>query len=261
MKGREVKILFTLRPLVKVLSSSYQQYLKYGIKADYSTWLHSIFDEPGVSKITPSFWKRHLHGEVVQRWSEIFGPSAITVVIADESRPEFLFSEVNQFLGLEPDFLKPQPSGGNRSLSVEEISLLLKLNNVFPKERSWDEYRIFIRNGYIRRLTDSVAVSATASKLPTPAWAIAQANKLSSISKQTIQELGVTVRGNLQNLDAETVLEGEPSYPESIDIETVAQAMLVFDKTLVRRIPNRWTIAEYKNRLKKTVRGLFGIDR
>jgi hypothetical protein len=40
IKNREVKVLFTLRPLAKLLGSSYQQYLKYGIKADYVEWLH-----------------------------------------------------------------------------------------------------------------------------------------------------------------------------------------------------------------------------
>ena len=261
VKGREVKIVFTLRPLVKVLSSSYQQYLKYGIKADYSQWLHSVLDEPGVSKITPSFWKRHMHGEVVKRWVDTFGPSAITLVIADETRPEFLFSEVNQILGLPSDFLKPQPTGSNRSLSIEEISLLLQLNNIFPRERDWSEYRIFVRNGYIRRLTDFVPMSAKAGKLPTPTWAIEAANKISLDSKRIIEQLGINVKGNLQRLDSESVLEGEPQYSEHIDIETMAQVMLAFDKSLVRKIPNRWTIAEYVYRLKRAVLGLFGIIR
>ena len=33
IKGRKVQAVFTVRPLVKLLGSSYQQYLKYGIKA------------------------------------------------------------------------------------------------------------------------------------------------------------------------------------------------------------------------------------
>lgn len=261
VRNREVIVLFTLRPLVKVLASSYQQYLKYGTKADYVEWLHSVLDEPGVSKITPSFWKRHQHGEVVSRWVEAFGQSNVSVVLADETRPEFLFESVELILGLERGFLEPQRAGGNRSLSVPEVSLLLNLNRIFPKNREWDEYKIFVRNGYIRRLTDSVPVNESAGKLPTPSWAINQANKISSESKQQIKNLGVQVLGDLDQLDSGSVLEGEPVYSESIDIETVSQAMLAFNKNIVRRIPTRWIRAEYRKRFKEKIRSILGIVR
>jgi hypothetical protein len=256
VKNREVKILFTLRPLVKLLSSSYQQYLKYGTKADYVEWLHSALDEPGVSKVNPTFWKRHMHGDVVSRWAEAFGAGAVTVLIADEARPEFLFEELNAYLGLEKDFLKAQATGNNRSLSLEEVALLLQLNRSFPKERQWSEYLTFIRNGYVRQLTDHVALKPDAEKLPTPSWAIEKANKVAASSKQKIKSLGVSVIGDIESLDSSTVLSGEPSYPNSIDIETVASAMLGFDSRLVRRIPVRWIAAALVHRVKQRLRFL-----
>ena len=121
IKGREVKILFTLRPLVKLLASSYQQYLKYGTKADYVEWLHSVLDEPGVSKVNPTFWKRHTHGDVVARWRELFGAQAVTVVIADESKPEFHFDLENEILGLDKNFMKVKSTGNKRTISKKEV--------------------------------------------------------------------------------------------------------------------------------------------
>jgi hypothetical protein len=256
VKNREVKVLFTLRPLVKILSSSYQQYLKYGTKADYVEWLHSVLDEPGVSKVNPTFWKRHLHGDVVSRWAEAFGAGAVTVLIADEARPEFLFEELNAYLGLEKDFLKAQATGNNRSLSLEEVALLLQLNRSFPKERQWSEYLTFIRNGYVRQLTDHVALKPDAAKLPTPSWAIEKANKVAASSKQKIKSLGVSVIGDIESLDSSTVPSGEPSYPSSIDIETVASAMLGFDSKLAQKIPVRWIAAALLLRLKQRLRFL-----
>jgi hypothetical protein len=216
VKNREIKILFTLRPLVKVLSSSYQQYLKYGTKVDYVQWLHSVLDEPGVSKVNPTFWKRHLHGEVISTWAKVFGSDAITVLIADESKPEFLYQSLSQYLGLSPGFLKDQGTGSNRSLSLEEIALLLALNRNFPKEREWSEYLTFIRNGYIRQLTDRVPIKEGSAKLPTPRWAIDKANTIAADSKNTIASLGVKVIGDLQSLDSASVAEGEPSYPTQL---------------------------------------------
>lgn len=254
IKGRKVKVLFTLRPLVKLLSSSYQQYLKYGTKADYEKWLHSVLDEPGVSKINPTFWKRHMHGDVVSRWAEAFGAENVTVLVVDEKRPEFLFEQVNRYLGLSENFLKSQPTGSNRSLSLEEVSLLLELNKRFPKERSWPEYLVFIRNGYIRQLTDHVPLASNSQKLPTPKWAIDQANQLATDSKRMIQQLGVRVLGDLDSLDSATVPEGQPEYSKNIDIETVAQAMLVFDSRTARKFPVGWLRAALQNRVRTMIR-------
>ena len=257
IRGREVKILFTLRPLAKLLSSSYQQYLKYGTKADYVEWLHSVLDEPGVSKINPTFWQRHMHGEVISRWAQAFGKENVSVLIVDEQRPEFLYESLNDYLGLAAGFLKPQATGTNRSLSLEEVSLLLELNRRFPKERQWNEYLVFIRNGYIRQLTDHVPLKEGSQKLLTPKWAVEKANALASQSKNKIQDLGVKVYGDLQSLDQATVPEGETEYSGSIDIETVVQAMLGFDKSLSMRIPIRWLAEEFLRRIKVRVRSLL----
>ena len=254
IKGREVKVLFTIRPLAKLLGSSYQQYLKYGTKADYSEWLHSVLDEPGVSKINPTFWQRHMHGDVVTRWVEVFGKNNVSVLIADEQRPEFLFESLNKYLGLTPGFLKPQVTGSNRSLSLEEVSLLLELNRNFPKEREWNEYLVFIRNGYIRQLTDHVPLKEGSKKLLTPAWAVAKANTLATDSKLKLQQLGVEVYGDLNSLDSATVTEGEPEYSSTIDIATVAQAMLGFDKRLSKKLPIRWVLGALISKVKSRLR-------
>ena len=253
---REVKVLFTLRPLAKLLGSSYQQYLKYGLKEDYSSWLHSVLDEPGVSKINPTFWKRHMHGKVISAWAEVFGAANVSVIVVDEQKPELLFESINDYLGLPAGLLKSQSSGSNRSLSLEEITLLLELNRGFPKSRQWSEYLTFIRNGYVRQLTDHVPIKQGAAKLPTPSWAVDKANSLATESKNTITALGVQVIGDLQSLDSATVIAGEPSYPTSIDIATVSAAMLGFDRKLTMRLPVGWMFSALKKRLKAQLRFL-----
>jgi hypothetical protein len=157
--------------------------------------------------------------------------------------------------------LKAQSTGSNRSLSLEEVSLLLELNRRFPKERQWNEYLVFIRNGYIRQLTDHVPLKEGSKKLLTPSWAVAKANELSTQSKLKIQQLGVEVYGDITSLDRAAVPDGEPVYSSTIDIETVAQAMLGFDKNLARRVPFRWlvewTTGKIIRRLKWTLKSIF----
>jgi hypothetical protein len=197
-----------------------------------------------------------MHGDVVARWSEVFGAQAVTVVIADESKPEFLFDMVNELLGLDKNFLEVQSTGSNRSLSLEEVSLLLELNRTFPKEREWSEYLTFVRNGYIRQLTDYVPIKDKAAKLPTPVWAIEKANEIAADSKQKINALGVKVLGDLESLDTATVPTGEPTYPTSIDIQTVSAAMLGFDKRLAKRLPGKWILSALISKFKAQFRFL-----
>jgi hypothetical protein len=197
-----------------------------------------------------------MHGDVVARWSEVFGSQSVTVVIADESKPEFLYECVNELLGLSKDLLKAQSTGSNRSLSLEEVSLLLELNRKFPKEREWSEYLTFVRNGYIRQLTDHVPIKEGSAKLPTPTWAIEKANLIAANSKQKIKSLGVKVLGDIESLDSATVPSGEPTYPTSIDIETVSAAMLGFDKRLAKRLPGKWILSALKNKMKAQLRFL-----
>ena len=118
IKVDDVTIVFTLRPLVKLLSSSYQQYLKYGLTPTYEEWLHSVLDEPGVSKLTPTFWKRHEHGRVISQWAKVFGPENVLVVVADETQPTAIFEAFNSILGVPSGTLSQiEGIASNRSLT------------------------------------------------------------------------------------------------------------------------------------------------
>lgn len=258
VKKREVKIVFTIRPLAKLLPSSYQQYLKYGIKADYEKWLHSVLDEPGVAKLTPTFWKRHLHGDVVKRWSETFGSESVSVIVADETRPEFLYESVSELLELPKEFLKAQQTGTNRSLSLEEVSLLLEVNNTFPKDRQWKEYLFFVRLGLIRNLTDHIPVAEGSSKILTPKWAIDKANEIGNASIETIKGLNVNVVGSIEKLKDAQIPEGEIVYSNTIDIQTVAQTILAFNKSQIMRVPNSWIAEKIIRKLRRMLSRLLG---
>ena len=253
LAGHDLEILFTLRPLAKLLPSTYQQYLKYGTVAEYGEWLHSVLDKPGESKINPTFWKRHSHSKVIARWADIFGAAKITVLIVNESQPTFLFDEINKYLQLPDNTLQAQATGSNRSLTMEEIALLLELNRRFPKERSWDEYGIFIRNGYIRELTDFVPAAADKAKLLTPEWAVTKANEIGSEIKQDLVASNVRVIGDLESLGNSKVPTGESTYPTTIDIKTVAAAMLTFDRELVRKLPVEWLRSSMIGRARKRI--------
>ena len=252
--GRDIQILFTVRPLAKLLPSTYQQYLKYGTVAEYDEWLHSVLDKPGESRINPTFWKRHSHGKVIARWADVFGAENVTALIVNEAQPTFLFEFVNEYLGLPEGTLGSTETGSNRSLTMEEIALLLEINRQFPKSRNWDEYQIFVRNGYIRELTDHIAPAPGSARLLTPEWAVERANEIGAQIRDEINSLGVTVVGDMASLGNSIVPVGQSVYPETINIKTVVSAMLSSDRRTVNSFPLEWVQRSLRHRIKRTLK-------
>lgn len=255
IKVEDVTIVFTLRPLVKLLSSSYQQYLKYGLTPTYEEWLHSVLDTPGVSKQTPTFWKRHEHGRVISQWAKAFGPENVVVVVADETQPTAIFDAFNSILGIPANTLTQiEETGSNRSLTYEEICLLLEVNQKFPKKRDWSEYEIYIREGAIKHLTDKVKVSKDAEKLLTPQWAVDKVREIGAEAVRQIKASGVTVMGNLDRFDSASIPVGENVPVTHISLETAAQALLAFDNRTLRRQSSEVIFHEALRRVKKKLR-------
>jgi hypothetical protein len=96
-------VVVTLRPLVRILASQWQQYIQNRIVIGYDEWLHAVLDDPDAPpRVTPSFWLRHRHDRLVRRWAQAVGTDRLTVVVVDESDQRMLPRTFEQLLGLEP---------------------------------------------------------------------------------------------------------------------------------------------------------------
>jgi hypothetical protein len=252
LSGFDVQVIFTWRPLPFMLASSYQQFLKYGLKKSYSEWLESIFDLPGEAKFTPSFWKRNLHGDVVARWAETFGTEKVSLIAVNESNPTYLYETFADLAGIPKGILKePAHMQMNRSLTFTEASLLLEINRTYPKDLDWDSYEIFIRKGNIKALTRSDKHDERDEKILTPEWAIAKAVELNSRNVAQIKSLGIKVVGDLDRSDFSKIPTGLNSPVTTISIETVARAMIGVDMSSLEKMHGKAISKEFFYRLKK----------
>jgi hypothetical protein len=256
----DTKIVFTWRPLPFLLASSYQQYLKYGIKASYEEWLHSIFDTPRESKITPSFWKRNLHGEVIRKWANIFGSENVSIISVDEKNPTFLFDSYASLAGIPADVLHlPGQAEINRSLTAAETALLLQINQNYPKDAHWDSYEVFIRKGNMRALTSSPVLDSSDEKLMTPKWAIDKAIEINKQNVIDIEKLGIKTIGNLNRDDFQSIPTGTNSQIDKISIATAAHAMIGVDLSLLNEVHGKDIAKEFYARARKVIHNKFKI--
>jgi hypothetical protein len=255
LDGVDVQVIFTWRPLPFMLASSYQQYLKYGLKKSYPEWLESIFELPGEAKFTPSFWKRNLQGDVVARWAETFGAENISLIAVDESKPTYLYETFADLAGIPKSILgEPSNLEMNRSLTFTEASLLLEINRTYPKDLDWDSYEIFIRKGNIKAITSSKIQDSSDEKILTPDWAIEKATELNSQNVAKIKSLGVKVVGDLDRSDFSKIPTGLNSPVKTISIETVARAMIGVDMSSLEKMHGKTISKEFFFRLKKIIR-------
>jgi hypothetical protein len=251
----DVTVYFTLRPLLKIIPSAYQQHLKIGIKSSYEKWLHSILDEPGVSTITPSFWVRHMHGDVLEKWIKHFGRDHVVVIVVDEKQPDFMYQEFNKLLSLKPGFLKPQlDQDSNRSLTLDEITLLNTINKKFSKKRSWHDYETFIRNGSIKYLTNKVVPEPEAARLLTPQWAVDIAKSVSKRNVEQIKGLGIEIIGDLDSFESAQIPIGENPEVTMIPVDLAAKALVAMDLRVVEKLPTRYVARVLWKMIKRDIR-------
>lgn len=221
--GWKVDIVFTLRSLMKILPSAYQQYLKSGLSLHYEEWLEQIFYTEFSSKITPTFWKRHNHQAVIRRWCDVFTEGNVSIIIANENRKNLLYQAFSEIMKIDEGTLQEQPIGSNRSLDLGEIALLVEINKICAEKFSKEFYLSRVRNGMIRYLTDQIVPDSKSSKLLTPEWALAKANILSIETKNMISESRIKVYGNLADLSDEQNLVGTSVYPKTVSIKKASR--------------------------------------
>lgn len=218
------EVVITLRPLSRILASQWQQYVQNRVDISYSSWLETELVHPDRST-TPSFWARHRHDVLVQRWARCAGAEHVTVLVVDETDPTALLRTTEELLSLTPGTLDPGDMSANRSLTYPEVELLRGFNTQWRRHR-WSEadYTRLVRFGAVRHLQARQPAEGE-PRILTPAWAVDRATELSARMVEGIAGAGVEVIGDLDRLVAapppDVVGDNEP--PVEVPVEIAAR--------------------------------------
>ncbi|MBG0855302.1 hypothetical protein I2W78_26495 [Streptomyces spinoverrucosus] len=223
--GDRVHVLVTLRPLTKIMPSQWQQYVQNGLRMGYPDWLDHMLRRPPYEKPNPSFWHRHRHDRLVERWARAVGPERFTVVIVDDRDRDGLMRTFETLLGLPDKLLQPVPDTANRSLTLAETEMLRNLNREFRGNGLPDElYSRLVRNGAVMHMKNACPPSSRDVKIGTPQWALEAAAAIGAEMAERIAEMGVRVIGDTALLSA--VPEPAPPGNEPwLAPEVAAQAL------------------------------------
>ncbi|MFK0151856.1 hypothetical protein ACIQVK_07200 [Streptomyces sp. NPDC090493] len=227
--GERVHVLVTLRPLARIMPSQWQQYVQNGLRMGYEDWLHHMLRKAPYEKPNPSFWHRHRHDRLVERWSRAAGADRVTVVVVDDRDRDGLMRTFEALLGLPAHLLRPVPDTANRSLTLAETEMLRKLNMEFRGNGLPDElYSKLVRNGAVMHMKNSCSPTAADVKISTPAWAVEAAGRIGAEMVERIGAMGVRVVGDPALLSALPAIPAQPGPPAAearIAPEVAAQAL------------------------------------
>jgi hypothetical protein len=223
--NRELRIIFTVRPVAKILPSAYQQEVKNGSKLTYDRWLKRVLEPEKENRNKTRFWARHSHHVEIAKWAEAVGKDRISVIIADESQPEFLTNSFFDLVGANPEsFRASKKEIVNRSMDLAEIELLRRINEKFNRNLGWDEYVADIRSTIVKTWTQSAPSEASPGRLANPEIFRDRIDLKVNQVTEGIRSLGVQVIGDIDSLAKAKY--GENTIPDHISIDGLVDPIL-----------------------------------
>ena len=198
--GARVKVLVTLRPLAKIIASQWQQYVQNGLRMSYEDWLDRKLNRDPYAEPTPTFWWRHRHDELVERWAAAAGVDNVLVLMADESDRARLPRTFEALLALPRGFLVLDGRAVNRALTRSEAEFVRLLNREF-RRRDWPEevYRTYVRGGAVTAMKNRKTAPDEES-IETPTWALDRVAEIGAEAATAIAASGVRIVGDITAL-------------------------------------------------------------
>jgi hypothetical protein len=222
---RELKVIFTVRPVAKILPSAYQQEVKNGSKLTYNLWLERVLEPEKENRNKTRFWTRHSHHFEIAKWADIVGKERVSVIIPDESRPSFLTDSFFGLVGVNTEnFRESNKNVVNRSMDLAEIELLRQINQKFDRTLGWDEYVADIRSTLVKTWTQSAPSVASPGRLANPEAFKTRIDQRVQEVAEGIKGLGVEVIGDVDSLAKAKY--GENTIPDQISIEGLVEPIL-----------------------------------
>jgi hypothetical protein len=210
-----VHVVATLRPLDKILPSSWQQKVKNGLALSYVDWLAKVLADPLDPKPSSNFWARHSHGVILSRWAAALGADRVTLVVLDDADKGMVFRAFESLLGVPSGtLLVAQRRDDNRSMSEPESELVQRVAQaVRGPDVDWDFFYTVVRSGVAQRMVRERVPADDEPRLATPQWALDRAAEIGARSAEQIAATGITVVGDLASLGRYTSSPGEDHPP------------------------------------------------
>jgi len=150
--------------------------------------------------VTPTFWQRHHHDELIARWAAIVGTERVTGIVVDERDHGMVLRAFESLTGLRPGTLAVQDDLANRSLTLPEIEMVRQINILFSEAGiSRPQHSMLVNFGATDYLK-TLPVDPAAPKVALPPWTIERVSELAREIVDGIRATDIRLIGDLDSL-------------------------------------------------------------
>ena len=217
----ETYVVITLRPLVDIVPSQYQQYLQGGLTSDYESWLRSTFVDELATVGPSAFWQRHRHDALVERWARVAGRDRVVVVATGGRDFTAVPAAFETLLGLHRGTLVGREVRPNRSLTWPEAEVMRRFN-VEAQRMGLVDSKYETLTKYAADCVKLRVPDPDEPRIVTPGWAVERAHELGAAFAAGIAASGVRVIGDLDELAPPRSVTSLSRPPETVDLDVAA---------------------------------------
>jgi hypothetical protein len=228
-------VVITYRPLEDLLSSTWQQLVKEGLREPLDEWSRAaVVAHPERSQ--DPFPRILDLATLVDIWGGVVGPENVVVVLIERTQPNAIFHAFEEVLGLPQGFLVPDGGAAQkRSLSVEEAELLRQTNSLLPRDRaSLNRHRAFRQA--VALWLDEHQPEVGDTRLSLPSDVVRLARERSEEMVNAVRKLSGQIRlfGDLDSLVASRPSPDTPFRVPTTTATSVAAEWLAMSMQLLR---------------------------
>jgi hypothetical protein len=194
-----LQIIVTLRPLSRILTSQWQQFVQNQNTFAFDDFLRNTLDDPHPAK-PPVFWRRHRHDDLIKRWVDLVGPDRLTVVALSEGDRDMVLHAFEQLTGLRTGTLAPDPTIQNRSMTLPEIETIRAFNVAYKQMKLPSVLYMRIMRFGATFVMQQREPKPDEPKIELPDWSVEPIRAIATEMMDNIRALGVRVVGDLDDM-------------------------------------------------------------
>lgn len=195
--GVEPRVVLTVRGLVSVVPSEWQQLIKRRLDIDYPTFLDRIRDRSGVW--AEQFWQRQDTVATCQRWAKVLGEDHLDVVVTPSRAvdPGGLYRLFGEVVGFDPDTLQWPEKDINASWGYTEAEVFRRLNATLGRRlpRHKPAYHVAVRRPMVAALPRKAS-----ARIPFPPEHLDWLTELTRSHVDWLHDHRVRVHGDAEGL-------------------------------------------------------------
>jgi len=197
-------IVVTLRPLLRVMPSMWQQNVQQGRTIAFESWVRQTLSDP-----KRPFWTLERHDELIRRWVAAVGADRVIGVVVDDRDHGVVMRAFEALLGLRGGTLIAQRDLTNRSLTMAEAEAVRAFNVAFNERKlPRDLHARTMRFGAAQLMKRRVP-QPDERPVTMPAWAYPDVARIQQEIVEGIRASGITLLGDIG------ILEAVPAAPTS----------------------------------------------